>query len=188
MRLLLTVVFFPVHILHWWAAHWRCLRDWYYRTRPPPWMDIGSVDPLQGSEDGAAVEGEHNISFASRHHIAECGLLCPQCGKLAARRGDFRGVRRTRLGEAVVCAECGETLVASPDTEHGDDLLPYDPKTMERFVRISPQQALREQWGDDMKLHADGSIAAKRHSVSSINQDPTHGAIPWSEVSDHSEE
>ncbi len=188
MRFLLSILFFPLVVFDWWVRRIRKLRDWYYRNRPPPWMDVGNVDPLQGDEEGSAVHGEHNISFVSRHHIAECGLLCPQCRKLAARRGDYRGVRRTRLGEAVVCAECGETLVASPDTEHGDHLLEYDKKVMERFVRVSPDKALREEWGEDMKLASDGSVSAERHSVSQLIQDPTEGAVSWSDVADRTEE
>ncbi len=130
---------------------WRSVRQWHYRNRPPPWVDIPGVDPL-GSEPG-----EHNTHFVSRHHIAESGLTCPACGGVAAYRAEFKKVHLSSLGEVVHCG-CGAWLVASPDTEHGDDQKPYT-KSMHTFVRIPQEQAVREQYGEDVsskdgRLHA----------------------------------
>lgn len=120
----------------------RKVRQWHYRNRPPPWVDIPGVDPL-GDEPG-----EHNTHLVSRHHIAESGLTCPACSGVAAYRAEFKKVCMSSMGEVVHCS-CGAWLVASPDTEHGDDLKPYG-KYMHTFVRISQEQAVREQYGEDI--------------------------------------
>jgi len=135
-------------IYHLWGlfADWgHCLRRWHYARRPPPRATIPGCDPL------GTTPGEHNTYFVSRHDLAECGLKCPSCSALPAERGDFAAVRRTQHGEAVQCS-CGAWLVASPDTEHGDHLLPYNKALFHRFVRISPEQATRERYGEDMAV------------------------------------
>lgn len=175
----LAVALWPIDILQ--AALKRVARA-YYEHRRPPWLDIGVCDPL--SEEA----GEHNVTFASRHDIAECGLKCQKCLKMAADRGDFKPVRRTRLGEAVVCPGCEDILVAAPDTEHGDDLLPYDKKVFHRFVRISELDALREKYGHDMSGQGRSlSANEKRFSMrEETAQTPEQKAlkegIAWSEV------
>lgn len=164
------------------SAGFRWLARKYYEHRRPPWMDLGHCTPL------TEVAGEHCISFVSRHDIAECGLKCRKCREVAAGRGDYRGVRRTNLGEAVKCHGCGETLIASPDTEHGDDLLPYDKTRFHRFVRVSELQALREQYGDDMTGNLDRfSATPKRFKMrEEVSLDPEQAAlaagIPWSDI------
>jgi hypothetical protein len=125
------------------ASVGRALRQWHYRHRLPPQAVIPGCDPL------GDTPGEHNLYFVSRHDLAECGLRCPSCRAVPAERGDFAAVRRTQHGEAVQCS-CGAWLAASPDTEHGDDLLPYDHQLFHTFVRISKAQALRERYGEDM--------------------------------------
>lgn len=177
--LLLSILVWPIDFL---AQVRRRLSLAYYEHRRPPWLDIGPCDPL--SDDA----GEHNVTFVSRHDIAECGLKCQKCHKNAVDRGDFKPVRRTRLGEAVVCPGCDDILVAAPDTEHGDDLLPYDKKAFHRFVRISELDALREQYGPDMAGEG-RSLAANEKRFKMPEQvalDPEKAVlaagIPWSEV------
>ena len=127
----------------------------YVRFRPI----VLTADPL------SSVAGEHNVQFVSRHHIAESGLVCPVCGNVTRKRADFSGIRRYRLtdgsaSEGVVCKQdrffphngttrrCGAILLACPDTEHGDDLVPDNPEHY-KFVRISQVQAIKEEHGDD---------------------------------------
>jgi len=159
------------------------LRRSYYAGRLPPKMDIGRCDPL--SEEA----GEHNIQFVSRHDIAECGLKCPRCEELSARRGDFRRVRRTRLGEAVECPQCGQILIASPDTEHGDDLVEYDKDLFHRFVRVSAKQALRDELGDDIAGdRREMSANHKRFSVEGMVGSVPPKQVPASrKISEHDE-
>jgi hypothetical protein len=134
-------------------------------------IDLGNANPLSNQA------GNHNCHFVSRHDVAECGLVCPGCQKLAAERGDFSGVRKVRiyvsarltdgtmgtipqLGEAIRCDGCNSYLLASPDTDHGDDNLLRDPVTklivkdmppeFYLFKRITALQAAKERWGEDV--------------------------------------
>lgn len=134
---------------------------WHYRNRPPPYRAIPGADPL------GDAHGEHQVIFVSRHDLAECGLKCDNCRSLAADRGDFSKVFESQYGEAVQCSGCDSYLVASPDTEHGDDLLPYDKKAFHRFKRITEAQAVRERYGDDME-RKDGQLQAKRIRLGDI--------------------
>jgi hypothetical protein len=132
---------------HIWAkvlCAWRATLRWHYRNRPPPYRHLPGCDPL------GTTPGNHDLLYSSRHDIAECGLVCKNCRTLTAERGDFSKVVYTQHGEAVKCENCGLWLVASPDTEHGDDLIPYERINFHRFVRISKKKATREQYGDDI--------------------------------------
>jgi len=133
----------------------RAVVQWHYRNRPPPYKTIPGADPL-GNEPGETM-----VVFVSRHDLAECGLKCEGCRAIVADRGDFSTVVTSQYGEAVNCAKCERWLVASPDTEHGDDLLPYDHQEFHRFKRISGAQAVRERYGEDMERE-DGRLQANR--------------------------
>lgn len=162
-KLVICLVMVLTKPFDWLLAVAARLRRYYFAYRKPPRMSIGHCDPLSENP------GEHNIQFTSRHDIAECGLKCPRCEELVARRGDFKRVRRTRLGEAVECPQCGQILIASPDTEHGDDLLDYDAEVFHKFVRIAPDEALRQEVGDDVGGDRQQMTAnEKRFSVEGI--------------------
>lgn len=151
-------------------------------------------------DDGGFVEipitpldnepGEHNVHFVSRHDIAELGLRCPACKKIAAKRGDYSLVREAILrdgthNEVIICpnvyknkdgfeVECSAYLLASPDTEHGDHLDPDEcgkgeddvpmrevtPGECYLFKRISKGEAAKEQFGDDVTVDGQGRITA----------------------------
>ncbi|NEN87980.1 MAG: hypothetical protein F6K48_03260 [Okeania sp. SIO3H1] len=137
------------------------IKRWHYSRRPPPYKTIPGADPLGNDH------GEHDIIFVSRHDIAECGLKCENCKTISAERGDFSAVVETQHGEAIHC-NCGKWLVASPDTDHGDHLIegPIPPEFY-KFKRISPKQALKEQYGEDA-VTSDGQIAVKRMKLSEV--------------------
>lgn len=161
----------------------------------------GSSFPMgTPADDGGLIEipvtpldnepGEHNVHFVSRHDIAEVGLRCPACKKIAAKRGDYSLVRESVLkdgtfNEVILCpnvyknkdgfeVECGAYLLASPDTEHGDHLDPEDcgkgeddanlrettPGECYLFKRISKADAAREQFGDDVTVDGQGRLTA----------------------------
>lgn len=134
------------------------------------WIDIPPTDPLT-----ATTHGQHKVEFVSRHAIAETGLFCPVCQTEVAPLGVYRLVQRSRLGEVIVChgrrliqdeeMPCGMMLIASPDTEHGDEIL-YDrvPKherheLFHRFKRISKGDAARLKYGQDIKVDEGQLIA-----------------------------
>lgn len=133
------------------------------------WVDI-PMDPLT-----ATTHGEHKVEFVSRHAIAETGLVCPVCHGEVSSLGSYSMVQRSRLGEVIICngkrqiqdaeVTCGMYLVASPDTEHGDEIL-FDrvPKherhaLFHNFVRISKGDAARRKYGTDIKLVDEQMIA-----------------------------
>ncbi len=60
--------------------------------------------------------------YVSRHGLRGVGVSCPACGLLAAKGNQWRKVRSTKWGEAILC-ECGKVLLASPD----DDVDPVKP-------------------------------------------------------------
>jgi len=123
------------------------------------------VDPAAGDS-----HGEHDISFVSRHDIAETGLFCPVCRKQVTNRAEYGKVRTYRFpsgdtNEGIRCentrvlngneVQCGTILLASPDTEHGDNLLMDQGKLSHNdslcFVRKDRTEALRDQWGEDIE-------------------------------------
>ncbi len=136
----------------------------------PLWIEVPNTDPLT-----AVTHGEHKVEWVSRHAIAETGLTCPTCGNEICPIGDYTMVRHCRMGDVIKCngtvklqdreAPCGKLLVASPDTEHGDDKL-WDKVPKEereplfyRFVRISEGDAAKRKYGEDITL-VDGALAA----------------------------
>lgn len=115
------------------------------------------------------VPMETDVEYVSRHHIAECDLICPRCGKVAANRGDFSKIEMYRFpsgekNEGIRCQNmvriqnveraCGFLLLASPDTEHGDDKA-LDKKIITyaeclTFKRIDMAKAIKEKYGEDI--------------------------------------
>jgi hypothetical protein len=127
----------------------------------PRWMEIPACDPLNSIDHGT-----HYVEFVSRHSIAETGLICPVCENEVAPCGDFSKVHMSRLGECIRCTGiriandeqhiCNKFLIASPDTEHGDDVVYDKTPTNKRdifykFVRISPKAVLQRRYGGDVK-------------------------------------
>lgn len=147
-----------------------------YRENQPDTGEIfiGPCDPT------SPTPGEHNVTFVFRQAIAEGDLVCPKCGELAARRGDFSKVKQSRLGEAVKCDCCGEILVASANTEHGDDKLFGDglPDTFD-FVRIDAETALKEQWGDDVEGSVDDMHVPAASSLQELAEAEPRKVIDW---------
>jgi hypothetical protein len=120
------------------------------------------------------------VYYVARQDIAESGLKCPRCQTEVARRADFSQVVRVFINgqenEVVKCRgsiplpsgrdiDCPAWLAASPNTEHGDELLvgsvddtgtyasdptAVDPPEFYQFTRIPMQQAMREQYGMDV--------------------------------------
>ncbi len=159
-----------------WARFGKRLMLWLGRDPDAvPWARVRSFTAL------GETHGHSDLMFVSRHDIAECGLVCPNCQSIVAERGDFSGVRRALVNgvenEVVKCAgrvtvegdrdePCPSWLAASPNTEHGDHL-DADGKVSEdgsldtpdfyRFKRITPEQALREKYGFDMTATPDGT-------------------------------
>ena len=146
------------------------------------WLDI-PFDPLTSTE-----HGEHRVEFVSRHAIAETGLICPVCHGEVAPLGSYIMVQRSRLGEVLVCngkrqiqddeVTCGMYLVASPDTEHGDEIL-FDrvPKherhaLFHSFVRISKGDAARRKYGEDIKLSGEQMIAVPYEGKAPVVRGP----------------
>ena len=148
------------------------IKRWHYRNRPPPYKTIMGADPLGNTA------GNHNTHFVSRHAIAETGLQCLGCNNEATNRGDFSPVVETQYGEAVQCG-CGAWNVASPDTEHGDNLLPYSRTRFHKFVRRTPAQVIKDMYGDDVQ-QKEGNLQANRirmgdvAPVDNTTPDPRH--------------
>ena len=123
----------------------------------------------------AGQEPTHEVYFVPRQEIAECGLSCPKCGTEVATRGDFSGVLRANIdgevGEVLKCVglidlndgqkprPCPAWLAASPNTEHGDDLIEGNPPEFYVFSRITQAQALREKYGMEIS-EDDGALLA----------------------------
>jgi len=139
-----------------------------------PWAP-GIARHMRAVPNGG-LQPTHEVFFVPRQDIAECGLLCPKCGTDAAERGDFSRVLRSYVdgqpnevlkctglidpGDGTKPVPCPAWLAASPNTEHGDDLIEGDPVEFYMFSRISTQQMLREKYGleigaDDAGLLAD---------------------------------
>lgn len=145
------------------------------------WLEIPPGDPFNSD-----AHGQHSIEYVSRHAIAETGLTCPFCHSEVAPLGDYRLVRRCRLGEVIRCngarvmdgdkVPCPKYLVASPDTEHGDhDLWDITPKAdraalFYRFVKISAADAVRRKFGQDV---------SEKAGVLSADKDKAIEAVPY---------
>jgi hypothetical protein len=151
-----------------WGARW-----WTRGTDKMAWLQrlAGEVPwaPLQdrhmrvhGNGPGANT---HEVYMVPRQEIAECGLKCPKCQTEAVPRADFSKIVRVFIdgqeNEVVKCPGIWETaegrqvscpawLAASPNTEHGDDLIEGDPLSFYQFTRITQQQALKEKYGMDV--------------------------------------
>jgi hypothetical protein len=118
----------------------------------------------------AGLQPTHEVYFVARQDIAECGLACPKCTTEIAERGDFNRVVRSvvdgNVNEVIKCVglidmndgtkpvPCPAWVAASPNTEHGDELIEGDPPEFYKFSRITAEQALRERYG--MEITADG--------------------------------
>lgn len=137
----------------------RFLRSLWARIRPRRRITVPGAYPL---DDTA---GESHSAFVSRHSIAEGGLTCPVCKNVAAEYGDFSSICVDQRGnEVVLCGHCSTYLIASPDTEHGDHLLPYDPVRFHSFVRKPQKQVTKEKYGEDA-LPSQGGGAIKVNRV-----------------------
>lgn len=117
----------------------------------------------------------HEVSYVPRQEIAECGLKCPKCDTEAATRGDFTAIRRAFLngqenevikctgfvfvGDSPVAVRCPMWLAASPNTEHGDELIEGNPAEFYRFTRITAAQAVKEKYGVDIDIAPEGGLA-----------------------------
>ena len=141
------------------------------------------------------VQPTHEVYFVARQEIAECGLACTKCGTEVAERGDFSRVVRAVVdgqeNEVVKCQglidlgdgskprPCPAWLAASPNTEHGDNLIDGDPPEFYVFNRITPEQALREKYGIDVKAGVEGLAVdpAARPEGSTPNEDVIIGAF-----------
>lgn len=147
----------------------RNLPDWLiYLTNGVPWATPRSITAL------GAQHGLQPLYWVSRHDLAECGLVCPRCAALAAEQGDVTNVRRMlingRENEVVKCLNsiegedgskraCNAILVASPDTEHGDDTTAGDPDDFYRFCRTTAERVLRDRYGMDAAgVDIDGNV------------------------------
>ncbi len=124
----------------------------------------------------SSLQPTHEVYFVPRQEIAECGLKCTKCGGDVAERGDFSQVLRSMVdgqeNEVIKCrnmvdfgdgrppVQCLAWLAASPNTEHGDELIEGDPPEFYRFNRITTAQALREKYGVDVSADAEGGIMA----------------------------
>ena len=163
------------------------LPNWLLRAiGETPWSP-GVARHMRAVPNGG-LQPTHEVYFVSRQDIAECGLKCEKCGTDVAERGDFSRVTRSIVdgqeNEVLKCQgllelqdgqkprQCPAWLAASPNTEHGDDLIEGDPPEFYKFSRISQAQALREKYGmeistEDESLMADpkarpeGSIPGK---------------------------
>jgi hypothetical protein len=135
------------------------------QVEPPDEVIDLPVDPAAGDQHGT-----HNIEFVSRHSIAETGLICQRCRKQTTDRADYSQVATYRFpsgdtNEGVRCTNqrtlgdgtevfCGCINLASPDTEHGDNismdkgLLSHEESL--RFRRITREQAVRDEFGSDV--------------------------------------
>jgi len=79
-----------------------------------------------------------HLHAVSRHGLLQQGIICPSCGALAVRPGDFEQVHRTRFGEAVHCQGCLAILLASPDDaiDPVSEAEPYNEEVYHTFARV----------------------------------------------------
>jgi len=161
-----------------------CWLRWKLGLRPA-WVNLPPIDPWSSDQ-----HGEHKIEAVSRHAIAETGLICPRCLGEVCRRGDYTKLREGKIGnyrnEVILCdgtrkvngheVPCGGILLASPDTEHGDNIL-WDQVKKEdrealffRFRRISEEQMLKEKYGFDI-TSTEGHMSADSADAKQIKKD-----------------
>lgn len=147
------------------------LWDWAQRLRKAPWAEPRSISVVGDRP------GHSNVLFVSRHDLAEAAVICTRCGTVAAPQGDVSVVRRMlvngRENEVIRCPgrfehpdgtteACGALLVASPDTEHGDDLIPGDPSVFYRFRRPERGRVVRDRYGSDAQsVDREGIVVIK---------------------------
>jgi hypothetical protein len=129
-------------------------------------IEAGSSDTINIEIDplGEVCHEVHH-EWVSRHHLAEGDLICPRCKGVASARGDFSKVRtykfaKGKVNEGIRCGcmvkrngleiVCGTILYASPDTEHGDHLVPGNPPEFYVFRRVDPLIAAQEAVGLDV--------------------------------------
>lgn len=150
------------------------LPNWLLRAiGETPWSP-GVARHMRAVPNGG-LQPTHEVYFVPRQDIAECGLRCEKCGTDVAERGDFSRVTRSIVdgqeNEVVKCQglielqdgqkprPCPAWLAASPNTEHGDDLIEGDPPEFYKFSRISQAQALREKYGMEISAEDEGLMA-----------------------------
>jgi hypothetical protein len=137
-----------------------------------PWAEPRAITAL------GEAHGLQPLYWVSRHDLAECGITCPRCGALAAAQGDDTMVRRMlvngRENEVIKCLNsvenedgskrvCNAILVASPDTEHGDETTEGDPDDFYRFCRTTAERVLRDRYGiDAVSQDHDGNVAVSK--------------------------
>jgi hypothetical protein len=192
-------------------------RWWTRGTDKLAWLQrlAGEVPWAAEHDRHMRVNGEgtgqnsHEVCYVNRQDIAESGLKCPRCQTEVARRADFTNVVRVFINgqenEVIKCrgsiplpagrdADCPVWLVASPNTEHGDELLvgdvdekgvytsnpnKPDPPEFYRFTRITMQQAMREQYGMDVDWDVPtsgaGGLSVKnaKRPIGVVEVDPT---------------
>jgi hypothetical protein len=140
-----------------------------------PWAP-GLARHMRAVPSAMGTQASHEVYFVPRQEIAECGLACPKCSQEVAERGDFSRIMRAhvdgQVGEVIKCqglfdlgdgtkpVPCPAWLAASPNTEHGDDLIEGDPPEFYLFSRITVAQALREQYGMEIASDISGLHAA----------------------------
>ncbi len=152
------------------------------RMRMPAWLQraLGETPWAPGLARHMRATGEkgqptHEVFYVPRQDIAECGVACPKCGNDVAERGDFSRIVRSmvdgQVNEVLKCTglidpgdgtkpvPCPAWLAASPNTEHGDDLIDGDPPEFYLFSRISTAQMLREKYGLEIGADDAGLIA-----------------------------
>jgi hypothetical protein len=174
----LASVFAALGIARWWTRGTDKLA-WLQRLAGEvPWAP--EHDRHMWHNGDGKGQNSHEVCYVARQDIAESGLKCPRCQTEAARRADFSQVVRVFINgqenEVIKCrgsiplpsgrdVDCPAWLAASPNTEHGDELLvgdvdeagkytpdptAVDPPEFYRFTRITMQQAMREQYGSDV--------------------------------------
>lgn len=162
-----------------------CWLRWKLGLRPP-WVNLPPLDPWSATE-----HGEHKMDAVSRHAIAETGLICPRCLNEICTQGDYTKVREGKIGkyrnEVVICdgtrhvndqkMQCGGILIASPDTEHGDDILwdKVQEKDREalffRFRRIREEQMIKDKYGLDVTKKEGYLTTNKENAKEAVKED-----------------
>lgn len=180
------------------------VKTWQTPTKPR-WMSVlagevpwvRAIDRYMRTNCNSGLQNSHEVAYVPRQEIAESGLGCPKCKTEAASRGDFSRVQRCFINgqenevikcQGVIAVDTGEGFVpcpvwlaASPNTEHGDELIEGDPVEFYRFTRIALQQALKEKYGMDVSmLPGDGGLMVdpkERPAGAVPNDDVINNAI-----------
>ncbi len=175
-------------------GRWRT-PDWLVRLGGGiPWAP-GLARVMSAVPSAKSSQHSHEVYFVPRQEIAECGLECPKCHHEVAERGDFSQVSRAIVdgheNEVIKCrgvidfgdgrkpAPCPAWLAASPNTEHGDNLIEGDPPEFYVFSRITQEQALKEKYGLEIGQGLDGLVADPQQRPEGAT---FSDAIPWSSV------